>query len=118
MPFLFNHLQLCSWTAPFSGCALLCNSAVAFLFVLIRFQHSYGYQTKAQIATYARMDILRFKCLRSVKLHQKSQFREMSGGREVGVIFLCEDRGVGFFPLKDGIRKKQMGRELAPELPR
>lgn len=38
---------------------VLCNSAVAFLFVFIRFQHSYGYQAQAQIATSVRMDILR-----------------------------------------------------------
>lgn len=47
--------------------AVLCNSAAAFLFVLIKFQHSYGYQTQAQIATSAEMDILKFRCLPNVK---------------------------------------------------
>lgn len=29
-----------------------------------------------------------------------------------------EERGVGFLLFKEGMRKKQMGRETAPELPR
>lgn len=54
----------------FPAPAVLCNSVVAFLFVLIRFQHNYGYQAQAQIATSEsseRMDILRFKCLVKVE---------------------------------------------------
>lgn len=76
--------------------AVLCNSAVAFLFALIKFQHSYGYQAQAQIATSLRLDILRFKCLLSGKWQQKCQFREMSGG----VKFPCKERGFGISPFK------------------
>ncbi len=46
---------------------VLCNSVAALLFVLIRFQYSNGYQAQARIAASARMDILRFKRLPSVK---------------------------------------------------
>lgn len=72
---LFSLIIYNSAPGLFPAPAVLCNSAVAFLFALIRFQHSYGYQAQAQIATSARVDILRFKCLPSVKWQQKCQFR-------------------------------------------
>lgn len=78
---------------------MLCNSAAAFLFVLIRFQHSYGYEAQAQIATSARMDISRVQMFTQCEMTaemsiQRDERRSERGGG--GVIFPCEERGVGF----------------------
>lgn len=114
----FSFIIYNSAPGPFPAPAVLGNSAAAFLFVLIKFQHSYGYQTQAQIATSARKDILRFKMFTQCKMTaeksiQRDEWR--MEGRSEFFLFCSEKSGVS--TLKDGMRKKQMGTEMAPELP-
>lgn len=74
---IYNSLLLDCSQLP----TALCNSAVAFLFALIRFQHSYGYQAQAQIATSARMDILRVQMFTQCEMTAEMSIQR-EGGRE------------------------------------
>ena len=66
---VFSLIIYISDPGLFPALAVLCNSVVAFLFVLFRFQHSYGYQVQAQIVTSVGIYIYNFgfKCLPDVK---------------------------------------------------